>query len=74
MNDLSRERSLSSQAGIVNGTTSYLLPGSGTENITLLNSTSNVDQPGVWLFRIDDFSPACMFKMILGCVIIFVKL
>lgn len=46
------------QAGLVNGSNFYILDGSRTANITLLNSTSNIGQEGVWLFRISDFLPA----------------
>ena len=31
----------------------YPLPHSGTEHVVDLNSTSNVDQPGLWVFRVD---------------------
>ena len=47
------------QAGLVNGSSSYyILPGSKTEDIVLLNSTSNIGQQGVWLFRTSNFLPA----------------
>ena len=49
------------QAGLVNGSNSYILPGSRTENITLLNSTSNIGEQGAWFFRISEFLPASMF-------------
>ena len=48
------------QAGFVNGSESYLLPGSGTENVTLLNVISNIGVPGAWLFRLHDFAPGGM--------------
>ncbi len=31
----------------------YTLPGSGTEQVLLLSNTSNVGEPGVWVFRVD---------------------
>jgi hypothetical protein len=35
------------------GIRSYSLPHSGTRNITLLNSESNINTPGVWVFQVD---------------------
>ena len=54
------ETKSNAQAGLVNGSDFYTLPGSGTENITLLNVTSNVGQQGSWFFRLHSFLPACM--------------
>lgn len=48
------------QAGLVNGSNFYILPGSGTANISLLTSTSNIGQEGAWLFRISEFASASM--------------
>ena len=31
----------------------YTLPGSDTEQIMLLSNTSNVGEPGVWVFKVD---------------------
>ena len=31
----------------------YTLPGSDTEQVLLLSNTSNVGEPGVWVFRVD---------------------
>ena len=36
-----------------NGSTYYALNGSGTDGVLQLNSTSNVDRAGVWIFRVD---------------------
>ena len=49
------------QAGFVNGFQNYILPGSRTQNITLLNSSSNIGVQGVWLFRLHDFTPGGMY-------------
>ena len=40
---------------------SWEMPCSGTENISMLTSSSNVGEPGVWIFRVDgtDIIPAC---------------
>ena len=46
------------QVGFVNGSSSYIFSESGTANITGINSTSNIDCPGVWLFRVNNFLPA----------------
>ena len=48
------------QAGLINGSNDYILPGSRSERIISLNSTSNVGEPGAWFFRVDDFSPASL--------------
>ena len=48
------------QAGLINGSDHYILPGSSSKNITFLNSTSNVGEKGAWFFRINDFSPASL--------------
>ena len=37
------------------GTTEFeTLPNSGTDDITLLTTTSNVGNPGVWMFEVDE--------------------
>lgn len=38
----------------VTGKKVYSLPGSGTEQVLLLQNTSNIGEPGIWVFRIDD--------------------
>ena len=37
------------------------MPCSGTEAISMLTSSSNVGEPGVWVFQVDgtDIIPAC---------------
>ncbi|ETN61938.1 nidogen [Anopheles darlingi] len=35
----------------------YNLPGSGTDNVRHLTDSSNVNEPGVWLFRVGPLSP-----------------
>ena len=41
-------------AGFSDGiNSSYLLPGSGGEGVANLSLTSNIESPGVWLFRTD---------------------
>lgn len=34
----------------------FALNGSGTEDVLQLNSTSNVNRPGVWIFQVDGYS------------------
>ena len=45
------------QAGILSESQDYIFPGSSSENITLLNMSSNIGVEGIWLFRLDEFSP-----------------
>ena len=40
-----------------NGVEYYILPGSGTEQVLSLTNTSNVNMPGVWVFRVDGDGP-----------------
>lgn len=35
------------------GSNGFLLPGSGSNDILELNSTSNVGRPGLWIFQVD---------------------
>ena len=44
----------SARAAILNENMSFILPGSGTDEIRLLNRTTNVNQTGVFLYRVDD--------------------
>ncbi len=47
---------MSAFAGFQNqiGTLEYTLPGSGTEQILMLSNSSNIGEPGVWVFRVDN--------------------
>ncbi|CAJ0943292.1 unnamed protein product, partial [Mesorhabditis belari] len=59
--DLSWSRG--AEAGIVSPdpSNSISLPGSGTDGIELLTQLTNVKQPGVWLFRVDqEIVPGCV--------------
>ena len=40
---------------------SWEMPCSGTEDIAMLTSSSNIGEPGVWIFQVDgtDIIPAC---------------
>ena len=40
---------------------SWEIPCSGTKDISMLTSSSNVGEPGMWVFRVDgtDIIPAC---------------
>ena len=40
---------------------SWEMPCSGTEDISMLTSSSNIGEPGVWIFQVDgtDIIPAC---------------
>ncbi|CAI4230798.1 unnamed protein product [Auanema sp. JU1783] len=46
----------SAEAGIItnDASTSLSLPGSGTEGLQQLSQLSNVNQPGVWIYEIDE--------------------
>ncbi len=44
----------SAKAGIFTANQSFSLPGSGSEEVKLLNETSNIHLPGVHLYRVDD--------------------
>ena len=60
----------SAVAGFGDGiNSSYLLPGSGGEGVANLSSTSNVESPGVWLFRTDGESIVSGGEEIGGCSI-----
>ena len=50
------EGSALAQAGFNAGDnrTFYLIPGSGTEAIRNINSTSNVGVPGMWIFKVSE--------------------
>ena len=55
-------------AGFSDGiNSSYLLPGSGGEGVANLSSTSNIESPGVWLFRTDGESIVSGGEEIGGC-------
>ena len=41
------------------GIISFTVPGSQTDDIIRIASTSNVDVPGVWVFRVSDDIPSC---------------
>ena len=44
------------------GTPIHSLPGSGTEQILMLSNSSNIGEPGVWVFRIDnEIQPGGMY-------------
>ena len=47
------------RAGVHNR--SWEMPCSGTEDVAMLTSSSNVGEPGVWVFQVDgtDIIPAC---------------
>lgn len=47
---------VSAQVGFSAGNDSfryYTLNGSGTDEVLKLNSTSNINRPGVWIFKVD---------------------
>jgi len=47
---------VSAQVGFSAGNGSfryYTLNGSGTDEVLKLNSTSNINRPGVWIFKVD---------------------